>query len=159
MAAIWSGPQCVRWASHTWKLPWYWNWSLIPGQLNPSRDSWWLHQMETFYVLLALCAGNSPVTDEFPHKDQWRGVLVFSLIRASINGWVNNRGAGDKRWHRAHYDVTVMSLLTSTISKVDGEGKWNIHELSGTEISKRFPLQNFTRIRQLGWIPNLTRFW
>ena len=28
--------------------------------------SWWRHQMETFSALLALCAGNSPVTGEFP---------------------------------------------------------------------------------------------
>ena len=28
--------------------------------------SWWRHQMETFSALLALCAGNSPVPDEFP---------------------------------------------------------------------------------------------
>ena len=27
---------------------------------------WWRHQMETFSTLLALCAGNSPVTGEFP---------------------------------------------------------------------------------------------
>ena len=29
-------------------------------------DSWWRHQMETFPALLAICAGNSPVTGEFP---------------------------------------------------------------------------------------------
>ena len=28
--------------------------------------SWWRHQMETFSALLAICAGNSPVTGEFP---------------------------------------------------------------------------------------------
>ena len=28
--------------------------------------SWWRHQMETFSALLALCAGNSPVSGEFP---------------------------------------------------------------------------------------------
>ena len=28
------------------------------------------YQVETFSVLLALCAGNSPVTSEFPHKGQ-----------------------------------------------------------------------------------------
>ena len=39
---------------------------------------------------------------------QWRGALMFSLICAWINGWVNNREAGDLRRHRAHYDVTVM---------------------------------------------------
>ena len=43
-----------------------------------------------------------------PHKGQWRGALMFSLICARINGWVNNREAGDLRCHRAHYDVIVM---------------------------------------------------
>ena len=28
----------------------------------------WCHKMETFFVLLAFCAGNSPVTGEFPSK-------------------------------------------------------------------------------------------
>ena len=30
--------------------------------------SWWRHQMETLSALLALCAGNSPVTGEFPSQ-------------------------------------------------------------------------------------------
>ena len=29
---------------------------------------WWRHEMETFSALLALCVGNSPVTDEFPSE-------------------------------------------------------------------------------------------
>ena len=28
-------------------------------------DTWWRHQMETFSAVLAICAGNSPVTGEF----------------------------------------------------------------------------------------------
>ena len=64
--------------------------------------------METFSTLLALCAGNSPVTGESPHKDRWRGALMFSLICAWINGWVNYREAGDLRRHSTHYDVTIM---------------------------------------------------
>ena len=28
--------------------------------------TWWRHQMEIFSALLAICAGNSPVTGEFP---------------------------------------------------------------------------------------------
>ena len=43
------------------------------------------------------------------HKAQWRGPLMFSLICAWINGWVNNREAGNLRRHCAHYDVTVMA--------------------------------------------------
>ena len=30
--------------------------------------TWWRHQMETFSTLLAVCAGNSPVTGEFPSQ-------------------------------------------------------------------------------------------
>ena len=46
-----------------------------------------------------------------PHKGQWRGTLMFSFICAWMNGWVNNRNAGDLRRHRAHYGVTVMYVL------------------------------------------------
>ena len=51
----------------------------------------------------------SPVNS--PHKGQWRGALMFSLIYTQINGWVNNGEVGDLRRHRAHYDVTVMDVL------------------------------------------------
>ena len=48
----------------------------------------------------------SPVNS--PHKGQWRGALMFSLIWVWINGWIYNHEAGDLRRYRAHYDVTVM---------------------------------------------------
>ena len=43
-----------------------------------------------------------------PHKGQWRGALMFSLICARINAWVTNRKAGDLTCHHAHYDVILM---------------------------------------------------
>ena len=55
---------------------------------------------------IAHLPGNSPV--DFSHKGQWRGALMFSLICAWINGWVNNREGGDLRRHGAHCDVIVM---------------------------------------------------
>ena len=45
-----------------------------------------------------------------PHKGKWRGALMFSLFCVWINGWVNNREAGDWRRYCAHYDVTVMVM-------------------------------------------------
>ena len=48
----------------------------------------------------------SPVNSS--HKGQWRGALMFSLIFAWMDGWVNNREDGDLRRPYVHYDVTVM---------------------------------------------------
>ena len=64
--------------------------------------------------------GKSPVNS--PHKGQWRGALIFSLICAWINGWVNNREAGDLRRHRAHYDITVMG--NSRLPRSSNELQW-----------------------------------
>ena len=63
--------------------------------------TWWRHQMETFSA--------SPVNS--PHKDQWRGALMCSLICTWTNGRANNRDAGDLRRRRANYDVAVMCAL------------------------------------------------
>ena len=88
------------------------NWRRLDTSANEDcKDTppWWRHQMETFSASLALCAGNSPVPVNSPHKGQRRGALMFSLICVWINGWVNNREAGDLRRYRAHYDVSVMT--------------------------------------------------
>ena len=63
-----------------------------------------------FRVTGPLC-GKFTGPGEFPHKGQWRGVLIASLICVWINGWVNNREAGDLRRYCAHYDVTVMEAI------------------------------------------------
>ena len=76
-------------------------WTLI-------QSTRWRHQMETFSALLAICAGNSPVPVNSPHKGQWRGTLMFSLFYARINGWANTGEAGNLRRHHTHYDVIVM---------------------------------------------------
>ena len=44
--------------------------------------TWWRHQMETFSALLALCAGNSPDTGEFPaQRPVTRSFDVFFDLR------------------------------------------------------------------------------
>ena len=51
---------------------------LIKRKLSWAPVAWWRHQIETSSALLALCAGNSPVTGEFPtHKGQWREALIY----------------------------------------------------------------------------------
>ena len=54
-------------------------------------------------------------TVNFPHKGQWGGALMFTLICARMNGWVNNREAGDLRRYWVHYDVIVMNYVSKGI--------------------------------------------
>ena len=74
--------------SHRGDMPHY-----VPSALLPMQDhqcwmlairathTWWCHQMETFSALLALCAGNSPVTGEFPSQRPvtWSFDVFFHL--------------------------------------------------------------------------------
>ena len=71
---------------------------------------WWRHQMETFSALLAICARNSSVTDEFPAQRQvTRSFDVFFHLRF-------HKRFGKQSWgwwfetHRPHYNVIVIDL-------------------------------------------------
>ena len=45
-------------------------------------DSWWRHQRETFIASLAICAGNSPVSGEFPtQRPVTRSIDLFFDLR------------------------------------------------------------------------------
>ena len=60
----------------------------------------------------------SPVNS--PPKGQWRGALMFSLICAWTNGWVNNRDTSYLRRHRANHVAIVMA------EKVQRVATWNL---------------------------------
>ena len=90
---------------------------------------WWIHRW--------------PVNS--PQKGQWRWALMFSLIWAWINGWVNNGEAGDLRRHRDHYDVTVMICL-SEFSMANTYFVWNsIYLIWSIGISRQFVGQEHKR--------------
>ena len=66
--------------------------NLIGGLRARKIRIWWRHQMETFSALLTLCAGNSPVTGEFPSQrpvTRWFDVLFDLRMnkRLSKQSW------------------------------------------------------------------------
>ena len=70
--------------------------------------SWWRHQTGTFSALMAICAGNSPVTGELPAQRPVTRIFdVFSNLL--LNKRLSN--AGDLRRHRSQYDVIVMYYI------------------------------------------------
>ena len=119
--------------SHTPYSPW----KVFQGDASSLKQhsnwkcSWLRHQ--TFSALLAICVENSP------HKGQWRGALMFSVICAWINGWVNNREAGDLR---RHYDVIVMLMIVALTSR---RWWWNIKRNTAVCDQTTKPLSWLTR--------------
>ena len=65
---------CFRWRN-MWKatLKSCWN---TPYRFDMWQ--WWRHQMETFSALMPICAGNSPVTGEFPTERP--GTRIFDIF-------------------------------------------------------------------------------
>ena len=66
----------------------------------------WKHIPRYWFFVRGI--NRSPISSH--HKGQWPGALMFSFIFFWMNDWVNNRETGDLGCHRAHFDVTVMSL-------------------------------------------------
>ena len=94
-------PECKQW---TWSRDLY---RKMPDSMVShvhDDDIKWKHFQRYWPSVRGI--HRSPVTS--PHKGQWRGALMFSLICAWINIWVNNREAGDLRRNRAHCDAIVM---------------------------------------------------
>ena len=73
----------------------------------------WKHFSSYWLILWGI--RRSPVNS--PHRGQWRGAFVFSLICAWINVWINNGGAGNLRSPRAHYHVIVIKKWTHLVNR------------------------------------------
>ena len=91
-------------------LSWTLNYLQVHSWRNQTRGTWRRHPMEAFSALLAICAGNS-----LPAQRPVTRALMFSMICARINDWVNNRDAGDLRRHPAHCDVIVIRSTCATL--------------------------------------------
>ena len=95
------------------------HWSIWCGTTLSStqsmRTTWWRHEMETFFALLALCEGNPPVTGGFPSQrpvtrsfDVVFDVRLDKRLNKQWKCW----------WFETPWcscDVTVMETTTITI--------------------------------------------
>ena len=129
--------------------------------------AWWRRQMETFLRYWPFVQGIHRPPVNSPHKGQWRGALMFTLIRARINGWVNNREAGDLRRNRVHYDVNVMAMdILQSCTKLPIWGYEHVSFISSkifVSILFRKRLLVYKRaVLYHGWLglrPDLILFW
>ena len=81
---------------------------------------WWRHQMETFSALLALCAGNPPVTGRFPlHRPVTRSFDVFFDVR--LNKWLRKQSR--RRWFETPSRLT-WRRCNATRTSLTGPGRY-----------------------------------
>ena len=95
----------------------------------------------------------SPVNS--PHKGQWRGALMFSVICARKNGCVNKRETGDLRRYCAHHNVIVMNLESVNIfwrflKKQQDTFFRNVYANAALPIDKTMNVSNHTS-HHLSW--------
>ena len=86
-------------------------------QSHQHPKPWWHHQMEAFSALLALCAGNSPVTGEFPAQkpvkqsfDAYFDVHLNKRLSKQLWGWLFETSSCPL-WR--HCNVTDMAAVVS----------------------------------------------
>ena len=94
-----------------------------------------------------------------PHKGQWHGALMLSLICTWKNGWVNKRHAGDVRNHVADCDITVMvqspRVITIQLNLSVSSAKWWFNTLRPRQNGRDFSDDIFRRffLNKNIWIP------
>ena len=105
LAAVLSRPQCVKMSFWTDTL--YCN---SPTLARHDDAIKWKHYPFYWPFLWGI---HRPTVNS-PHKGEWSGALMLSLICASTNSWANNGEAGVLRHHCAHYHVIVMGFNTDS---------------------------------------------
>ena len=85
----------------------------VPSIIAPYAILYHLHgdiiKLKHFPRYWPFLRGNHRAPVNSLSKGQWGGALMFSLICAWTNGWVNSRDGGDLRRHRACHDVIIVA--------------------------------------------------
>ena len=91
--------------SHLWN---YDLWGICVLMSNIGETSWWRHEMETFFALLALCAGNSPVTGEFPSQRPVTQSLNKRLSKQCWGWWFETPSCSLWRHYNGNFSAQTL---------------------------------------------------
>ena len=82
--------------------------------LDHTKATWWRHQMETFFALVAICEENPPISTGFPSPVTRSFDVFFDLhLNKRLSKQLN---AHDLNCHHAPYDTIVMMLNQAQIN-------------------------------------------
>ena len=80
-------------------------WGFPSARVTVKPFAWWRHQMDMFSALLAVCAGNSPVTSDFPSQRP---------VRRSFNVFFLDGSFWCHVWRQSwHHDYSRFSVVVN----------------------------------------------
>ena len=107
----------VPWFDLIWFLEVYFA-HILQYYFTDITAPWWRHQMETFFALLAICAGNSPVLGEFPpQRPVTRSFDVYFDLRPNNRlskqswGWWFETTSRPLWRHRNDHEATLANMI------------------------------------------------
>ena len=120
--------------------------------------SWGRHQMETISALLAICAGNSPVTGEFPAQrpvtrrfDAFFGLRLNNRLSKQWWGWRFEtpspplwRHCND--WNGQQTLEPISQCFVRSKLKASENSPLNNHDHPGDQIRSQFPHVTTTKL-------------
>ena len=121
--------------------------------------TWWRHQMETFFGLLAICAGNSPVPGEFlAQRPVTRSFDVFFDLR--LNKWLNKQSWGcsfetpsGSLWRHCNEMHHCRTVTSRSRRVIFGLSSWRDRNEESVSISWRYHAErlNISALRRYSW--------
>ena len=132
----------------------------------PLERAWWRHQMETFSALLAICAGNSPVSGEFPaQRPVTRSFDVFYDLRR--NKRLNKQSwcwwfetLSRPLWRNCNGSIPslVMPLLSRSQTIISNNNDCVIHD-SLSSMKKHFNYQHQHKVDKGSYFSAFSSQW
>ena len=122
--------------------------------------SWWRHQMKTFSALLSLCAGDSPVTGEFPsQRPLMRRFDVFfdlyldkRLSKQSKRQWFDTPSYSSWR-HCNAYSMAKSKSMKTPYEQVSWPINARVSPGSTSGIGCQITANNYSTTPSNCWLP------
>ena len=83
--------------------------------------SWWRHQMEAFSALLAICAGNSPVTGEYLRSSRaaFDKLVILCMLKDAKSKWTSQGFINKNMWHVLIFTYGIQHYSVESVQNLD----------------------------------------
>ena len=123
----------IRYQCHYWQSSTHWS------EITMTYISWWRHHKKTLSILLAIWEGNHRLPVDFAHISHWPEGLIFTVLLALINCWINIRTANNLRHHGSlsslYWSQGPMFTPPNTLQNIYGTDYMEMRQLNWLKLT------------------------